>query len=227
MAIADVAPARSLDPRLRAILLAAVATALFLPFDGAIGALARTIRLPSDIEGELEMLQQYGQFTATVLGTILVLLLEPSVRRRLLDWWLALGFSSLACHPLKMVLGRPRPKLGDPYHLTFPWQTYLHAGPGGDQPLRAFDFGGADLWSMPSSHTAAATVMSLFLARLFPRLRGFALGMVIAVGLCRVVLAKHWPSDVAVGALVGYLAGDAVWRGAWGQRLWSTLRGRG
>jgi membrane-associated phospholipid phosphatase len=226
MSTAAAAAPRGLDPRVRASLAAFLLLALFLPLDAGIGSAFRGLDLPSDIEGELEFLQQYGQFSSAVLGTLAILLLQPAARGRLLDWWAALGLTVPICHGIKMLLGRPRPKLADPYQLTLPWESYLRERPGGpDEWIRAIDFEGADLWSMPSSHTAAAVVMSLFLARLFPPLRPLALGMAIVVGACRVVLGKHWPSDVVVGALIGFLVADAAWRGAWGQRLLRALRG--
>lgn len=214
---------RRLDPRLAAVLAAAAAGALLLPFDARIVDAVRGLRLPSDLESELDMVQQYGQFTATLLGSLLVVLLDPHVRRRLLDWWAALGLTSLACHTLKMTLGRPRPKLGDPYVLTLPWEHYVRMRPEGPEVLRALRFDGSDLWSLPSAHTAAAVVMSLFLARLYPPLRPFAVGMAVAVGLIRVLFVAHWPTDVVAGALLGYLVADAVWRGRWGDRLAATL----
>jgi membrane-associated phospholipid phosphatase len=227
MATAEAAAPRGLDPRVRATLLSLLLVALLLPLDAGIGSIFRGLDLPSDIEGELEFLQQYGQFSSTLLGTLAILLLQPGARGRLLDWWAALGLTVPICHGLKMLLGRPRPKLADPYQLILPWESYLRERPGGPGDwIRAMDFEGADLWSMPSSHTAAAVVMSLFLARMFPRLRPLALGMAAVVGACRVVLGKHWPSDVVVGGLIGFLVADAAWRGAFGQRLLRALRGR-
>lgn len=227
MAHADAtAPSRGrrLDPRLQVVLLAAMATLAVFPFDGVVGAAARSLVLGEDLEGELHMLQRYGQFGTTLLASILIVLLDPRGRRTLWDWWVALGLSSLVCHTLKMTLGRPRPKLGDAYALTLPWESYVRERIEGPEIIRAFDFDGAVLWSMPSSHTAAAVVMSVFLARMYPRLLPFAAIMAIVVGAARVILGQHFPSDVVVGGAVGWLAADAVWRTRLGQRVVARLR---
>jgi undecaprenyl-diphosphatase len=79
---------------------------------------------------------------------------------------------------------------------------------------------------MPSSHTAFAVVMSVFLAALYPRLKWFAAAMALLVGLLRVHFGGHWPSDVVVGAAIGYAIARACVRGMWGVRLldWVWIR---
>jgi membrane-associated phospholipid phosphatase len=76
-----------------------------------------------------------------------------------------------------------------------------------------------DLWSMPSSHTALAAVMSVFLASLYPRLRPFCLAMVVLVGCCRVLFRDHYPTDVVVGAVVGHVIASHVIAASWGRRV--------
>ena len=66
-------------------------------------------------------------------------------------------------------------------------------------------------------------VLSVFIAMLWPRLWGFALVMVVLVGLSRYAFAAHWASDVLGGATIGLLVGYPVVRGLWGVRLCDWL----
>ena len=57
--------------------------------------------------------------------------------------------------------------------------------------------------SMPSGHTAAAFAMAGVLADHDPEHASAYLVAATLVGLSRVYLHRHWPSDVVAGALVG------------------------
>jgi len=83
-----------------------------------------------------------------------------------------------------------------------------------------------DLWSMPSSHVAMAAVMSVFLIYQYPRLRPFAVTMVVLVGCCRVLFRDHYPTDVVVGAAVGYVIAHYALTLHWGQQAWDWIRWR-
>ena len=76
---------------------------------------------------------------------------------------------------------------------------------------------------MPSSHTSAAVVLSVFVALLWPRLGWFALVMVVLVALSRVVFTAHWLGDVVVGAIIGSLLSYPIIRGFWGVRLLDAI----
>lgn len=62
-----------------------------------------------------------------------------------------------------------------------------------------------DHFSFPSGHTLHAVIFtliaSIYLPSLFPILMSFTL----LIGLSRVILGLHYPSDVIVGALIGFL----------------------
>jgi undecaprenyl-diphosphatase len=73
--------------------------------------------------------------------------------------------------------------------------------------------------SFPSGHTAGSFAAALTLSRWFPEDRPLLLGIAGAVGLSRIYLGHHYPSDVlggaAAGSAVGVLGGliyDAVVR---------------
>ncbi|MBU0517029.1 MAG: phosphatase PAP2 family protein [Proteobacteria bacterium] len=66
--------------------------------------------------------------------------------------------------------------------------------------------------SFPSGHTlrifSAMTAMSL----LWPRARIPLLGVAVLVGVSRVVVTRHFPSDVVAGAFIGVFCALWVWR---------------
>jgi len=197
---------------------------LLMPFDRAVAAWTTGLQHRGDFWRELETYQQYGQGGAIVLAGLVIWLLDPPRRRRLFDWALALVLVWMVVFPGKLLIGRPRPRLGDPYGFLWPWGTWDY---GGEVGLRhAWQVGrgiSSDLWSMPSSHAAFAAVMSVFLSRLYPRLTGLAVAMVVVVGSGRVLFRAHYPSDVLIGAAVAWLIASLVGGGFLGVRAAERL----
>lgn len=217
----------------RPLVLGLLGVALLLPLDGPINRLINPahytlparppVRLGGDFRREAEFIQQYGQFTCTVIVIVVILLLDRARSRRLADWVAAAVVTLLAVNLLKMTVGRPRPKFDDPWGFAGPLGKYAVRPEDPEMGLRhAWEFWAgisSDLWSMPSSHTAYAVVMSVALASIYPRLRGFAVVMAVLVGLCRVLLNSHYPSDVVAGATLGYIIATAAFNKGWGQGL--------
>lgn len=199
------------------LLLAVVSFVVLFPFDGPIsrGAIWAGTRVGGDLRRQLLWLQEYGQFGAVVIVALVIWLLDAARRRRLLDWLAGIAAAALIVLPMKVLVGRPRPKFADPETILGPFGAYP-LGPG--RGVRhAWELGSgisSDLWSMPSSHTAYAVVMSVFLAAVYPRLRWLVAILAVVVALCRVLFGAHWASDVAVGAAVGLLGGRLAAQGA-------------
>ncbi len=189
--------------------LGAVLAALAFPLDGAVADLARSVRLGGDLRREMEALQQFGQGSAIVLVCLLVVTLDPGRRGRLLSYVAALLLTILVVQPMKMLVGRPRPKFEDPGFVLGPFGSY----PVDGAMHRSLEIGGgasSDLWSMPSSHTAYAVVMAVFLGRMYPRAWWVFAALAAIVGVSRVLFVAHYPSDVFMGAAIGLGVSMAV-----------------
>lgn len=61
----------------------------------------------------------------------------------------------------------------------------------------------SDKFSLPSGHTAAAFLMASLLAYFYPTLSVFAYVWASCIGISRVLLGVHYPSDILAGALLG------------------------
>ena len=120
-----------------------------------------------------------GDWRGLVPGTLLLFVVFPRARER---WWLwiALMLSAPLCEwTLKQIFMRPRPE-----NLSF---------------------------SFPSGHSTAAAAffgaVIYLCGSLPPRrrdlVRALAALMIVLVGLARVILRAHWPSDVVAGFALG------------------------
>jgi membrane-associated phospholipid phosphatase len=202
-----------------------------IPFDGALSRAAIEFRqnsLGGDLRRELEALQQYGQGAITLLVVWAIWLLDRGRRARLLDWGAAALVAMLAANGLKMLIGRPRPKFDDPAVFLGPFGAYPIDETVGVR--HAWEIGSgisSDLWSMPSSHTVFAVVMSVALATLYPGLRPLAVVMAVLVALGRVLFGAHYPSDVLIGGAVGLAVAWPAMAGGWGRRVLRVGPGRG
>lgn len=210
------------------LVLGGVGFLLVYPLDGSLSRLARSLPFSGDIKRELTAWQQYGALTSILVTAAIVALLDTNRWRRIFDLAAASILTVLACNLLKNVVGRPRPVLDDPHTFLGPWGMYPVpvSDPnfkGGVRRILSHAWGGAvdaggatarrvsyELWSMPSSHTAGAVVLSFFLVAMYPKLRPIAIVLAVLVGLTRVITAAHWPTDVILGAALGYAISAVV-----------------
>ncbi len=61
----------------------------------------------------------------------------------------------------------------------------------------------SDKFSLPSGHTTAAFLMASLLAYFYPSVSVFVYLWASTVGISRVLLGVHYPSDIVAGALLG------------------------
>jgi undecaprenyl-diphosphatase len=184
-------------------------------FDRAVLLALRSATDPSDPLGpgwledqirDLTALGGLGVLTLISLAVVGFLVLQGKRRTALLVA-VAVGGGILVSTLTKLGFDRPRPDL-------VPHATRVHTA------------------SFPSGHAmmAAVTYLTLgaLLARAQPHLRlklyliGLAVTLTVLVGLSRIYLGVHWPTDV----LAGWTLGAAWALGCWAIALWLQTRGR-
>ena len=186
-----------------------VLVVLLARFDGAVDQIKVSGVLRGDLRRELEAVQQFGQGTFSVLIGLVIFLLDPARRRWLLGWAVSAAVLGITVTGMKMLIGRVRPRLVDPYDPLlflgplgkYPWTTKT----GTIEmlsPLQIGKNGVSDLWSMPSSHTAFAVLCAAILARMYPKIAPVVWGLAGTVGICRLIFDAHYLTDVVAGACV-------------------------
>jgi membrane-associated phospholipid phosphatase len=146
--------------------------------------------------------------TAAITMAVAFPLLRGSSRSRLLRLggyveylFLAVLVPVLASEVIKRVVGRGRPFVG-----------------GKADPFNFLPFHDAEpYFSFVSSHAVTAFALAFGVSAIWPRWRVPMFVYALAIGLSRLVLLAHHPSDVAGGAVLGLI-------GALGVRTWFATR---
>jgi membrane-associated phospholipid phosphatase len=208
---------------------APISRAVLMPRVDATGSSRLTPKIGGDFKRELEFLQQFGAVSSLVIVGLVMLLLDRARARRVADMALSAAFVALACNALKLLIGRPRPKFDDPGTFLFPGGQYELSIQGENVLRHAWQIGSgisSDLWSMPSSHTAAGVALAVFLAGVYPKLRPLGIFLATIVGVARVLLGAHYLSDVVAGAILGYLVSTPITHARAGEQLLARIAGR-
>ncbi|GAB4518341.1 MAG: hypothetical protein Tsb0013_22490 [Phycisphaerales bacterium] len=183
----------------------------------------RSFKASGDLARELETLGQFGAVGSMLIAAGCVVCLDRARTRRLLDWVLAVIVGTVLFNAMKIIIGRGRPKLGDPDLVLGP--TGVHTTDDGET-LTALA-GASELRSMPSSHTTHAVIAAVCLGVMYPRLRPLLYPWAVLAGVLRVFHGAHWPSDVVVGALLAYPMAHVIATRSWGVRgldwVWCTI----
>jgi membrane-associated phospholipid phosphatase len=103
----------------------------------------------------------------------------------------AIGLADVGKRIAKRVVRRTRP------HILIDRGRY-DADTGGSEDKQEQSF--------PSGHTACTVAAGRALSRHFPETTAAAGAATAIIGLSRVVEGKHWPLDVAAGAVIGLVA---------------------
>ncbi|ACP27049.1 phosphatidic acid phosphatase type 2 [Sinorhizobium fredii NGR234] len=172
-----------------------------VPFDPQLSEWAQT--LPDEIVGFNRTITDFGTFAWMIYTSATLLLIAFVVRRasqrdtirqraraaRNLSAYflLTIGTASVLVHGLKFLIGRARPELFADYG------AYSLTPFTGDRLFESF----------PSGHSTAAGAFFGAFAMLTPELRPLFLILALLIGLSRVIVGAHYPSDVAAGLLLG------------------------
>lgn len=115
-------------------------------------------------------------------------------RRRAIAMLAVLLFTSVLVTVVKELAGRVRPC----HALSWAHMAGAHL---------------PDDFSLPSGHSAGSFAAAAFVGTLYRRWTAPALTLALLVGLSRVALGVHYPSDVLIGALLGATVGlvSGVW----------------
>jgi len=69
-----------------------------------------------------------------------------------------------------------------------------------------------DKYSFPSGHTAAVFLMANILSTIFPDSAYLFFSWALAVGISRIYLGVHYPSDIVAGAVLGHFSSQiGIW----------------
>ncbi len=99
----------------------------------------------------------------------------------------AVAYMGIIIGIIKVLVGRNRPDFSN--------SAYVFTPPGLDDEKESF----------PSGHAGLAFALATSTARRYknPVVRTFAYGLATLVALSRVYRARHWPSDILAGAIIG------------------------
>ncbi|MBB6215949.1 undecaprenyl-diphosphatase [Anaerosolibacter carboniphilus] len=124
-----------------------------------------------------------GAFFTITISLILALLGKGPLKIAGWQCLATLATSHILVHYLKKVFTRPRPFLNLSDIHTF--------------NTRLYDY------SFPSGHTTAAFSIGLTLSILFPMIAPVFITLAVLIGMSRVYLGVHYPTDVFVGMMIG------------------------
>jgi undecaprenyl-diphosphatase len=129
------------------------------------------------------------------LIVVLCLLPVPISKRRGLFCRGILGLvaAGVCSSVIKVLIGRPRPSM----------LSYGYYWPHGPTFVDKF-------FSTPSGHTVAAFVLACILSSQFPKWRYLLVGTALMIGLSRVFLLYHYPSDIIISIFIGCVIGKWV-----------------
>ena len=140
-----------------------------------------------------QWITELGKSTGYLIGIFMLFVFFKYYRRRKIAanrsffLFAAVALSGLITDLIKPLAGRLRPKL------------LLEAGLFGFDPLRI----GYEYNSLPSGHATTVFALAAALSLFFPRWRLPFFSFAIVVGLSRIIVGAHYPSDVLAGAYVG------------------------
>ncbi len=185
------------------VLLAALLVGFLV--DGPVMEAVRPLRGSDCAQLLNETVRRPGTGGFQIPALLLVILAGVLFSRRLMraGGWTLLAFvlSAAIANIVKVIVHRARPWIDKPPPDA--WTGYLH-----DSGFQSF----------PSGETATTFAIAAAASAFYPRLRLPLYLLAVLVAAARVLVNRHYPSDVAAGALVGIAAGHMCLR-------WASRRG--
>jgi membrane-associated phospholipid phosphatase len=196
--------AASIPPRRRTFwhpfpIVMLLAVLVSLAIDVPIAGYAKEGKHPRWFAELLENVETFGHGVGATLIVIGVLILDVARRRSALQLLGGSLGAGLTASLLKLLVIRYRPRGLTAFPETV-WATFGGWWSGN---------GGNDLQSFPSAHSATAVGLAMMLSAYYPRGRWYFTLLAILVGMQRVQVSAHYPSDVFAGAIVGWCVASA------------------
>jgi len=166
-----------------------------------------------------DMLLSYAVLAISLLAAAVIAIQDPAKRARLADWGAAFVVVALGCRVLSMLIGRPRPKFGDPAYFISPFGQYPISPESGVRHAWEFWIRGVpELWSFPARDVAFIFVAAAVVSAFYPALRVLIAVFAVATSFAVLAVGGHYASDVVFGAAIGLASGRVAVQRRWGGR---------
>ncbi len=173
---------------------------------------------PAEWPGDLKRMFQLSELFAHGFGIVLIVFgiwhLTPERRAYIPRLISCAAFPSITAHMIKLVVARKRPTSFLDENLIPHWPATTDVTWVGAGQEVAWNVQYATQ-SFPSAHAALVCGMAIALSFIFPRGRVLFTLIAIIASVQRVIFFAHWPSDIAVGASLGFLIAGGLVQG-WG-----------
>lgn len=173
---------------------------LLLAVDLPVARFCQADQYPKEFTEVLTNAEPFGHGIGVAFVVITMVILDVR-RRRWAPLFCAGGAlaGGLTANLFKLLIGRSRPRNFD-LASTNVWDTF--------QDWLLLGAGGSKWQSFPSAHAATAMGFAVTLSVVYPRGRWWFFTMAALVGLHRMEVSAHYPSDVCAGAALGWIAGQ-------------------
>lgn len=172
-----------------------VAVACIFTIDYPVGAYFSENKVTGALEDFLHAAEHFGTPYGQFMVLFGIMAATQWQDRRSLRIFLGASAAGLTANALKLFFSRTRPR-------SFDFDAHsIVDGFGGLFPLGG---GGSAIQSIPSAHTACAFGFAALLTWAFPNGRSIFILFAFLVGLQRICAGAHFPSDVLLGATLGW-----------------------
>lgn len=181
-----------------------ILAALLSRFDVAIISAADPEHWPGDVKRMFQLSEIFAHGFGVALVVFAVWNLSPERRRYIPRLISCVAFPPITAHIIKLLVARHRPTTYLDEDLVPQWPesadpSWLGAG------MEVAWNTHYSTQSFPSAHAAIVCGLAIGMSYIFPRGRNLFLVVAIIAAVQRVIFFAHWPSDVAVGASLGFL----------------------